>query len=192
METFTTSPGGQIVPVPEGGSQAFSACTFHCLNQWRVAVRTHFQKKQVFRSEQLGSSNQYMKNPSVELLQESKRVPLSCWEDFVFVPFPKTTSFVALRPPLTTPEVSFDDTTLSSYHRIQAQWTAGQCRLSSQGAGRCARVLQTRTHQVDNSSPPQQEVNRFQNQQRQSFQQQFASHQDFRQRRAQNNLLEPT
>ena len=37
------------------------------------------------------------------------------------------------------------------------------------GAGRCARVLQTR----------------------QSFQQQFASHQDFRQRRAQNNLLEP-
>ena len=30
--------------LPEGGSQAFSACAFHCLNQWRVAVRTHFQK----------------------------------------------------------------------------------------------------------------------------------------------------
>ena len=99
----------------------------------------------VFRSEQLGSSNQYMKNPSVEQLQRSTKTP-----------FPRTTSSVALRPLLTTPEVSFVDTILSSYHQFQTQWTA-VCRLSSQGAGPCARVLQTRTHQVDmvtgNKSP---------------------------------------
>ena len=118
----------------------------------------------VFRSEQIGSSNQYMWNPNVELRPESTRATLSCWRDFVVVPFLKTTSSVALRPLLTTPEVSFVDTMLSSYHRFQTRWTAGWCRLSFRGAGRCARVLQTRTHQVDNSSPWQQEVNRLHNQ----------------------------
>ena len=83
-------------------------------------------------------------------------------ERFRLCPFPRTTSSVALQPLLTTPEVSFVDTILSSYHRFQAQWTARLCRLSSRGAGRCARVLQTRTHQIDNSSPWQQEVNRLQ------------------------------
>ena len=93
---------------------------------------------QVFRSEQLGSSNQYMRNPSVELLQGSTRAPLSCWRNFVRAPFQRTTSSVALQPLLTTPEVSFVDTILSSYHRFQT---------------RCARVLQTRNHQMDNSFP---------------------------------------
>ena len=116
---------------------------------------------QVFRSEPLGSSSLYLRNPSVELLQESTRAPVSCWRDFVFAPFPRTTSSFVLRPLLTTPEVSFDDTILSLYHRFQTRWTAGRCRLSFRGAGRCARVLQTRTHQVVNSSPWQQEVFAF-------------------------------
>ena len=116
----------------------------------RVASRcSHIlPEDRVFRSEQLGSSSQYMENPSVELLQGSTRAPLSCWRDFVFVLFPRTTSSVALRPLLTTPEISFVDTILSSYHRFQAQWTAGQCRLSPRGAGQCARVLQTRTYHL--------------------------------------------
>ena len=77
----------------------------------------------VFRIERHSSSNQNMRNPSVELLQGSTRAPLSCWRDFAFAPpFPRTTSSVALRPLLTTPEVYFVDTILSSYHRFQAQW----------------------------------------------------------------------
>ena len=47
----------------------------------------HTSRRSVFRSEQLGSSNQYMRNPSVELLQGSTRAPLSCWKDFVFASF---------------------------------------------------------------------------------------------------------
>ena len=58
----------------------------------------HTSRSQVFRSEQLGSSSQYLRNPSVELLQKSTRAPLSCWRAFVFAPFPRTTSSVALRP----------------------------------------------------------------------------------------------
>ena len=80
---------------------------------------------QVFRSEQLGSNNQYMRNPSVELLQRSTRALLSCWRDSVFENFRRTTSSVALRPLLTTAEVSVVDTILSSYHRFQTQWQLG-------------------------------------------------------------------
>ena len=127
-------------------------------------AHTSRRSDQVFRSEQLNSSNQYMRSPSVELLPESTKAPFSCWRDFVFVPFPRATSSVVLQPQRTTPEASFVDTILSSYHRFQAQCTVGQCRLSSPEDGRYPHVLQTRTHQVDNSSPWQQEVNRLQNQ----------------------------
>ena len=177
--------------LPKGGSQAFSACVFHCLHRWRVAVRTNLQRIRSFRSELRDSNNQRRKNPGVERRQGSSKALLSCRRSFVFALFPRTTGSVARRPLLTAPEASLVDRRFC--RRIigpRAKRTTGFRHLPSRGAGRCARVPQAQSRQIDNVFLRQQKVDHLQNQKSKTFQQQVASHQGFRRRGARNNLLE--